>query len=186
MFFRDAHGLVSEQNRNALNRDAGEQELDGEGIAEAVRVAGRNFREVEKTAQAELPFSRRGVRRRLAGLEIIPARGARRSGQGAHDEVRQDAMDRRPGFRGVDEEFVFDHAIDAERRDVADAHTGISQQQHESAKPLRIAGAGALRVDVQRRQDPYHFVLGVGQGWPVLNLRRFQFARGIFGDPLAL
>jgi hypothetical protein len=55
--FSDAHTLMLEQNRDALKRDAGEQQLDREGVAGAMRVAIGNARKFENATQRSLPIS---------------------------------------------------------------------------------------------------------------------------------
>jgi hypothetical protein len=57
MEFCDADATASEKDRNSIERDACEKQFDGEGIAEAVRMAGGNLCEFEEALQAVLPFS---------------------------------------------------------------------------------------------------------------------------------
>ena len=57
MAFRNADAAVSEKDRDSIERHTREKQFDGERIAEAVRMAGRNLCEFKEAVQAALPLS---------------------------------------------------------------------------------------------------------------------------------
>jgi hypothetical protein len=57
MPFRNADAIVPEKDRDSIERNTREQQFDGEGVAELMRMTLGYFREFKNTLQPALPFS---------------------------------------------------------------------------------------------------------------------------------
>ena len=65
MLICDLHTLMTEQHRNSFEWDSSQQQLNGEGIAESMRVAVRNCREFKQTSKRLLLRANKGKEKAL-------------------------------------------------------------------------------------------------------------------------
>ena len=72
-----------------LDRDTGEEELDGEGISKAMRVSPWNVCQLKKLTKSRLPTPNRAVQLPNAAPEEILLIHFRSCFECGHDELRQ-------------------------------------------------------------------------------------------------
>src|SRR5580704_4255095 len=127
----DLHRSVAKQERNLIDGNARQQHLDRKGVAEHVRVAALDLAvrspdisQLEKTTIASLPIGDRAFGIPIATPEVVAEIGFRTGRQilkSLDHDRRKRNIDRRSGFRLVEEEAVTMEAMPFEGYGIADA-----------------------------------------------------------------
>jgi hypothetical protein len=135
----DPQALMSEKNRDALQWDIGKEQLNGEGVAEPVRMALWNFGEFEEGLKPSLPFADGAlcsfdfpVQKKCPSLDFGAASNSRMTKSG------RTQWDRHTRLLGVKEEFVSRNSIHTAPHRVANSHSGIAEDEDECPEVLRV------------------------------------------------
>lgn len=119
MLLGNAHTLMTQENCNALNRNARKQEFHRKRIAEAMGVAIWHASQNEKPLQIPLPIPHCTLRLRQSTPKEISAR--RNRVEGFHNEGRKRAINCGARLRRIEEKFIVLDKISAECDRVPDA-----------------------------------------------------------------
>lgn len=113
MPLRNRHARVAEEDRDALDRRAGDQELDGEGIAEPVRVSAFDAGELEHFRKGVSRFFSMRFDRSIPAPKPTIRTQPRSARELGDDERRKRHENGLAGFLRVQKKFSIDQAIGA-------------------------------------------------------------------------
>src|SRR6267378_6317383 len=129
---------MAQEHGDALYGHASEQQLHGERVPEAVRMAAPNFRESKEFFQAPLPVSHGALELPLAGPEKILLACPAHRVESLHHGIGKRAGNQRARFGRVEKELAACDPVALQTYDIPDSQTGVAQQEDQSAQPPRI------------------------------------------------
>jgi hypothetical protein len=190
VLFGGLDGLVAEQMLYGANIGAVGEQLDGEGVTEAVRTGG-DAGELANSGDRAGEVLAQGVELAIAGPEEVGGVGCGQSGEGCRGVGVELDLERHFGLHHAKREVAGGgvEGTAAELGHVGDAEAGVEQSVDQGAGAVaKVRGLGRVVAgDAVRREDELgDFLVSEGQGGDAVHFGHADFPGRVIDDPFAI